>query len=169
LDRKRLVYVILVAATAAMLGACSGALTSKDNARYLGEFEDILDYDTPPILVSAIRPDYPEMARQVGAEGRVTLKVLVLEDGRIGGIQILETPNPILVDGAITALRQSLFAPATKDGAPCRATMLVPFIFDKDDTYARRQDHSIDREGYVDREEPVDIPEQDRPDVSAGK
>jgi TonB family protein len=169
LDRRSVACAIFLAAMAGVLGGCSGALTSKENAKYLAEFEDIVDYDTPPILVAAVRPEYPEMAREVGAEGRVTLKVLVLEDGRIGGIQILETPNPILVDGAITAVRQSLFAPATRDGAPCRATMLVPFIFDKDDTYARRKDYEADREGYVDRAEPVDIPQQDHPDVSADK
>jgi hypothetical protein len=43
---------------------CGGALTSKENARLLGEFEDRLDYDTPPTLVSAVRPEYPEMARE---------------------------------------------------------------------------------------------------------
>jgi TonB family protein len=170
LDRRPWALALLLAAAATALVGCGGALTSKENAKYLGDFEDIVDYDTPPILVSAVRPEYPEMARQVGAEGRVVLKVLVREDGTIGRIQILEMPNPILVDGAITAIRQSLFAPATRNGVPCCATMLIPFIFDKDDTYARkRRDLESDHPGYVNRVEPVRLPETDQPDVSAGK
>jgi TonB family protein len=170
LDRRYAAFALLLTLCAVILCRCGGALTSKENAMYLGDFEDIVDYDTPPILVSAVRPDYPEMAREVGAEGRVVLKVLVLEDGTIGRIQILEMPNPILVDGAITAIRHSIFAPATKDGAPCCATMLIPFIFDKDDTYSRRRRRvESNQSGYVDRIEPVELPERDQPDVSARK
>lgn len=149
---------------------CSGALTSRENAPYLGEFEDILDYDTPPALVSAVRPNYPEMAREVGVEGRVVLRVLVLEDGTVGKVQVLETPNPILVEEAITAVRKSLFFPATKEGAPCCATMMIPFIFDKEDTYARdKVGQEADQGAYIDRTKPVEPPSDTGPDLRPDK
>ena len=166
---RALVVLAALSLCAGCIG-CGGALTSKENARLLGEFEDRLDYDTPPTLISAARPEYPEMARQVGAEGRVVLKVLVQEDGSIGSIQIVEMPNPILVDQAITALRRSIVAPATKDGVPCCATMLIPFIFDKGSVYARgRATVEADETGYVDRTEPVDIPTETDTDIRPNK
>jgi TonB family protein len=108
---------------------CSTSFTSKENARLIRRVEDALDYDNPPMLVKAALPEYPDMARQVGAEGRTVLKVLVLEDGSIGGIQILECPNPILVDAAVTSIRASVFAPAHKGREAVRATMIIPFVF----------------------------------------
>ncbi len=149
---------------------CSGGLTSKENARFLGEFEDITDYDTPPLLVTAVRPEYPEMAREIGVEGRVVLKVLVLEDGSVGRVQVLETPNPILVDQAVTAIRKSLFLPATRNGAPCSATMTIPFVFDKDYRYARDKiGIDPDRGGYIDRTEPVELPTEIDTDLKPEK
>lgn len=121
------VLVILLAA--AVLVGC-GSLTSRENADLLGEFDDILDYDRPPVLVNAVSPEYPDIVREVGAEGRVILKVLVLEDGSLGAIQIVESPNDILANQAISALRKSEFRPAVRDGRPCRATTVVPFVFD---------------------------------------
>jgi TonB family protein len=149
---------------------CSGTLTSRENAPYLGEVEDITDYDTPPSLVSAVRPEYPEMARELGVEGRVVLRVLVLEDGTVGRVQVIETPNPILVDEAITAVRKSMFFPATRNGIPCCGTMTIPFIFDKQDTWVRdRAGLEADDAGYVDRTEPVELPTQDAGDLTPGK
>ena len=119
--------VLLLVLTIAV--GCSTSFTSKENARLIRKVEDALDYDNPPMLVKAAMPEYPDMARQVGAEGRTVFKVLVLEDGSVGGIQILECPNPILVDAAVTAIRASIFAPALKGKEAVRATMIIPFVF----------------------------------------
>jgi TonB family protein len=129
---RGLVALILLAAV-----GCGTSFTSRDNARYVRTVEDALDYDSPPVLVKAAKPDYPAMAREVGAQGRTVLKVLILEDGTIGAVEILECPNPILVDAAITALRKSLFAPATKGGRAVRATLVVPFLFSSQETLLR--------------------------------
>ena len=170
MDHEGLGRALAVTVALSLCIGCSGALTSRENAPYLGEFEDILDYDTPPALVSAVRPDYPEMAREVGVEGRVVLRVLVLEDGTVGKVQVLETPNPILVDEAITAVRKSVFFPATKEGAPCCATMLIPFIFDTEDTYARDKiGQDIDQGTYVDKTKPVVPPSDADPDLRPDK
>ncbi len=124
--------VLVVALVTAMLVGC-GSLTSRENADIITEFDDIVDYDRPPVLVNAVSPEYPEIAREVGAEGRVRIKVLVLKDGSVGAVQIIESPNDILANQAITALRQSEFRPAVRDGRPCCATTVVPFVFDKDE------------------------------------
>lgn len=135
-----------------------GSLTSRENAALLRDFEDMVDYDNPPVLVTAVRPEYPEMVRQVGAEGRVVLKVLVLENGRVGAVQIIESPNDILANQAITAIRESSFAPATKSGEPCRATTVIPFIFESEETRIQtRAGLDLDQSG-----KPVDDPHVSR-------
>jgi len=122
--------VLVIALVTAMLVGC-GSLTSRENADLITEFDDINDYDRPPVLVKAVSPEYPDIVRDVGAEGRVILKALVLEDGSVGAVQIIESPNDILANQAITALRKSEFRPAVRDGRPCCATTVVPFVFDK--------------------------------------
>ncbi len=131
--------VLVIALATAMLVGC-GSLTSRENADLIGEFDDIVDYDRPPVLINAVNPEYPDIVREVGAEGRVIIKALVLEDGTIGAVQIVESPNDILSNQAITALRQSEFRPAVRDGRPCRATTIVPFVFDKGEAGVGRRD-----------------------------
>jgi TonB family protein len=109
--------------------------TSNENAELIGDFDDRLDFDVPPMLVRAARPEYPDIAQKMGAEGMVRLKALILEDGTIGGVQVEESANPILVDAAITALRESLFIPAKKAGQPCCGTVIIPFIFGSEEKW----------------------------------
>jgi TonB family protein len=94
--------------------------------------EDALTYDKPPSLVSSQKPEYPDFAREVRAEGRVMLKVLVLEDGSIGAVQVLESSHPLLTDNAIAAVRKTIFSPATLKGVPVRGTVVMPFVFTLD-------------------------------------
>lgn len=94
--------------------------------------EDALAYDKPPSVILAQRPEYPDFAREVRAEGRVMLKVLVLEDGTIGGVQVLESSHPLLIDNAVAAVEKTVFSPATLKGVPVKATVVMPFIFSLD-------------------------------------
>jgi TonB family protein len=121
--------VLVVVLATAMLAGC-GSLTSRENADLITEFDDMVDYDRPPVLVKAVSPEYSDIIRDVGAEGRVILKALVLEDGSLGAVEIIESPNDILANQAVTALRKSEFRPAVRDGRPCCATTIVPFVFD---------------------------------------
>jgi TonB family protein len=151
----------LVLAAGLCIG-CGATLPSSENAMMIKDFEDITDYDSPPVMIKAARPEYPEMLREIGAEGRVVLKVLVGENGQVDAVQILESPNVVLTDQAITALRESLFAPAIKDGAPCRATTIVPFVFDKGETWLRSK-AGLEMEGPPAQPENVPLP-LERPD-----
>jgi TonB family protein len=144
-----------------LVAGCGSAFTGQDNSDVLGKVEDMLDYDSPPVLVQAVRPEYPEAIREMGAEGEVILKALILEDGHLGRVEVLESPNPILTNQAIVALRQSVFIPAQKDGEPCCATMVVPFVFDKDRVQTfDRTGLEADRTGAPEEEDymPKDLP-----------
>ena len=118
-----------------LCATCGPVYTSSENADLIGRVEDELDFDAPPVPVQVVRPDYPDIARKMGAEGVVRLKVLIREDGEIGGVEIVESANPLLVDAAVTALRQSLFSPARKGGQPCCGTLIIPYMFGAEDPW----------------------------------
>jgi TonB family protein len=126
--------------------SCSGGLNSLEHSGFIRPLEDITDYDTPPQLVQTVRPDYPDIARTMGAEGRVILKALVLEDGTVAAVDVIESPHPVLLDQAVEALMKSVFIPATRDGVPVRSTAVIPFIFDRQGTILHsRSDIRIER------------------------
>jgi TonB family protein len=135
---------------------CSHTLKSPQRSIPIGPVEDLITYDTPPSLVTSERPEYPDMARELGAEGRVLLKILVLEDGTIGGIEILESPHPMLAANAIKAVSACVFAPATSGGVPVRGTVVMPYMFSLKSSFTRT---SVDAEA----EEPTSGAYQPQP------
>lgn len=74
---------------------------------------------------------YPPSCRRRGEEGLVRLEVEVLADGRVGRITILQrADSPKLDEAAVEAVRQATFTPATVDGRPVAATVIVPVRFE---------------------------------------
>ncbi|MDI1308670.1 MAG: energy transducer TonB [Methylotenera sp.] len=75
-------------------------------------------------------PDYPKMARRLGQEGRVLLKVLVAENG-IAETVALATSSGFdkLDEAAIEAVKKWSFIPAKRSDQPISAYVLVPVKF----------------------------------------
>jgi TonB family protein len=119
--------VALLAALIVCVGCASTGRKQPVNVVPL--IEDLSNYDTPPTVVTPAKPAYPDFAREVGAEGRVVLKVLVLENGRVGAIQVMESSHPVLTGNAVDAVEKCLFSPATLEGKPVKATVVMPFVF----------------------------------------
>ena len=109
---------LILLALAVCLGLQSHRLDKSRTALVVAAVEDALTYDKPPALVHPSRPTYPDFAREVRAEGRVLLKVLVLEDGKVGAIQILESSHPLLVDNAVEAVVQSVLLAGDSQRGP---------------------------------------------------
>jgi len=131
-------YLLLGAlAACAVAAGCSSVLVKTENPLVVGAVDDALNYDRPPALVQAVRPTYPDFAREVRAEGRVLLKVLVLENGEIGAIQVLESSHPLLVENAVEAVCRSVFSPAVRDGVPVAGTVVMPYVFSLDPNLIR--------------------------------
>lgn len=90
--------------------------------------------DTPPELIGGLRGlqerlDYPEEARRLGVQGQVVVQFVVTESGAVRDAEIVSTPNPMLSDAALRAVRASRFEPATVDGEPARVRFAVPLNF----------------------------------------
>jgi len=76
------------------------------------------------------KPAYPALARKMGIEGRVTLKVFVSKDGKPLHIEVAESSGYDLLDkAAFDAVKNWRFVPARKGDAPYDEWVQVPIAF----------------------------------------
>lgn len=82
------------------------------------------DYlDNPP-------PVYPLLARRLGEQGQVLLRVLVRADGTPAEVTVQHSSGSVRLDEtALTAVRRWRFVPARRGNAPVAAPVLVPISF----------------------------------------
>ena len=78
-----------------------------------------------------MEPAYPETLRQQRIEGRVAVRMLVLEDGSVGDANVVSSSGYGEMDeAALDAVRQWQFVPARQEGGGavrCRTTLSVSF------------------------------------------
>lgn len=76
------------------------------------------------------RPVYPPEARRKGYEGEVILRVEVLTDGRVGGIEVKHSSGyEILDQSALKAVKQWRFIPARKGEKAISQWVNIPIKF----------------------------------------
>ena len=72
-----------------------------------------IPYDDPPVAMTPIRPQYPEIAQEAGIEGVVVVQAFIDEKGRVKETLILKgVPNTGLDEAAMDAIRNTRFRPA---------------------------------------------------------
>jgi len=84
---------------------------------------------TPPVPDAGNEaPAYPEIARSAGKEGHVILKVVVSENGRITGVEVLRG-DAVFVEAALKVVRRWSYKPATLGGRPIAVFSIVKIPF----------------------------------------
>ena len=83
-------------------------------------------------LISAPNPVYPPVAKAAGAEGVVTVKVTVDEEGNVIAAQAVGG-HPLLRSAAVEAARAAKFKPTVVDGQPVKVVGVVSYNFVLDD------------------------------------
>lgn len=85
-----------------------------------------------PRLLAKTEPQYPEEARQAGAEGTVAVRIEIKENGQPGDIAIARSSGRASFDAAaIEAIRSWRFVPAqeVESGRPVRCYTTVSVVF----------------------------------------
>lgn len=82
-----------------------------------------------PTVASRVMPEYPEMARQAGIEGRVTVRVHVGRDGRVKDAVLVRSDNAVFDDAALAAVRRWTFTPGVQAGQAVAVWMTIPIRF----------------------------------------
>lgn len=88
--------------------------------------------DGAPAFLHRELPVYPLLARRLGREGKVTLKLYIDAQGRLRDIGVIETTWSVFTEAAKEALRKSTFKPARINGRPTdsRAILTIRFQLD---------------------------------------
>lgn len=81
-----------------------------------------------PEVVKQARPDYPELARKAGIEGRVTVKVLIGTKGDVEKVEVVKG-HPMLNDSAVEAAKQWKFKPGKQRDRVVKVWMNIPIDF----------------------------------------
>jgi TonB family protein len=78
--------------------------------------------------IKKVQPTYPAVARAAGAQGDVTVEVVVNEDGGIEAAKAV-SGHPLLQQAAVEAARQWEFSPTQLQGKPVKVRGLISFNF----------------------------------------
>lgn len=84
---------------------------------------------TAPSVVREVKPSYPAETMTVGIEGGVLLDCVVNTDGSTSDVRVLQSLYPTLDEAAVAALRQWVFKPGARNGAPVRVRVEVEMRF----------------------------------------
>ena len=79
-------------------------------------------------LISHIEPEYPAVARQTKTQGTVILRAIIDREGRITSLAVL-SGHPLLVQAALTAVRQWRYRPTMLNGEPVEVETSITVIF----------------------------------------
>ena len=76
----------------------------------------------------SVFPVYPAQARLLHLEGRVVLDAVIVEDGTLRNIKVVEGP-PLLAESAVEAVQQWRYKPYELDGKPVKNEIRIKVDF----------------------------------------
>lgn len=79
-------------------------------------------------LVHSFAPEYPDIARQAGVEGDVTLRVVIGKDGLVSNVTPI-SGEPVLARAAMEAVEHWRYAPVLVGGRPIGVVTTVTLAF----------------------------------------
>ncbi len=82
-----------------------------------------------PAFIHREMPVYPLLARRLGKEGKVVLKLLIDKNGTLQDIEVIEASGFGFTEAAVAAIKKSAFSPAHSNGekVPSKAILSVRF------------------------------------------
>lgn len=93
---------------------------------------EIVEVDTPPRVIKAIPPKFPQEYSVGGIQGRVMLEIIIDENGLPENIKIASLTHKGFADAAIEAARGYQFSPSYYQGKPVKVKVRLPIIFTLD-------------------------------------
>ncbi len=91
--------------------------------------------EVQPTLIGGLaglqgRLKYPDLAIRASIEGQVVVQFVVDERGHVVDPVVLRSPNEMLSEAALDAIRESRFTPGQQMGRPVRVRFAVPVTFE---------------------------------------
>jgi len=82
-----------------------------------------------PSFIHQAVPVYPAIARRLGKEGRVLLKLLIDADGKLKNIEVIEAAGYGFTEASLEAVKKSTYAPGFQNGEKIAMRVLLPISF----------------------------------------
>lgn len=82
-----------------------------------------------PAFVHREMPVYPILARRLGKEGKIVLKLLIDKNGRLLEVEVVESAGFGFTEAAVAAVKNSTYAPARRNGEKVTTRALIPVRF----------------------------------------
>ena len=83
----------------------------------------------PPTVLREVKPDYTEEARRRGLSGDVLMTLVVLRDGSVADVHVMQGLGHGLDERAVDAVRQWRFTPGRRHGVPVDVQVEVAIEF----------------------------------------
>lgn len=92
-----------------------------------GKWEELKEYPKP---ISPIQPEYPQVAKLAGIQGKVFVEALISENGDVVQTKILKSEHETLEWAALEAVKKTKFVPGvSKVGKKVKSTVVIPIAF----------------------------------------
>ncbi len=98
-----------------------------------GPVEGAFGTSDGPAFVHSIQPVYPRIARKLGKEGTVLLRITLDEKGALVSVVVVEKAGHGFDEAAVNAVKASRFKAAKQRGVPVACRALLPIRFKLED------------------------------------
>ena len=88
-----------------------------------------IPYDDPPVPLTPIRPKYPEIAQEMGIQGRVYVNFIIGKDGVISNIRMRGPDKNLEQEAGRIIGRLPQMTPGKQRGRPVRVPFSIPITF----------------------------------------
>ena len=96
-----------------------------------GKWEELKEYPRP---ISPIQPEYPQIAKLAGIEGKVYVETLISENGDVIDTKVMKSDHETLIGAAVAAIKTTKFSPGiSKEGKKVKAWVVIPISFKLND------------------------------------
>jgi TonB family protein len=82
-----------------------------------------------PKLVKQVKPVYPKEAKEKRLQGKVIVEAVAGKDGKVKDVRPVSSPDPLLTQAALEAIRQWAYDPFLVEGAPKEVMFTVTVVF----------------------------------------
>lgn len=107
------------------------AAMRENTSNEIGKTSRNQKYTEVPIIERQIPPKYPEEALTNKWEGKILLNVEILDTGKVGMVEILETTGyTVLDEAAVNAAKKWRFSPALNETKPVSVWVEFPLEFE---------------------------------------
>ncbi|MFW2082898.1 TonB family protein [Acinetobacter guillouiae] len=103
--------------------------TSTESLPDVGVMQTLSTNNTPIKYIKRPKITYPKNLSDFGNRGKVLLKVLITETGRVSEVEVLDSPHPDLERAAVQAVMGALFEPEKINGKPQSGFVKIPIEF----------------------------------------